>query len=120
MLTPLALAPARAVRTALMGLARAAGLLGFAALTTAVYGSPLPTSFAAKAAAVEISTTSETFDAAAGAALDQAVLDAHCLAQIARFKRPKLYFSVSELPKNNYGKVLKTELRDMLRSEENA
>ena len=38
-------------------------------------------------------------------------LDAHCLAAIARFKRPKHYQFVSELPKNNYGKVLKTTLR---------
>ncbi len=41
-------------------------------------------------------------------------LDAHCLAQMARFKRPKRYVLVSELPKNNYGKVLKTELRTRL------
>jgi long-chain acyl-CoA synthetase len=41
-------------------------------------------------------------------------LDAHCLAVIARFKRPKEYVFVSELPKNNYGKVLKTELRARL------
>jgi long-chain acyl-CoA synthetase len=38
-------------------------------------------------------------------------LDAHCLAQIARYKRPKAYRFVESLPKNNYGKVLKTELR---------
>jgi long-chain acyl-CoA synthetase len=38
-------------------------------------------------------------------------LDAHCLERIARFKRPKHYCFVAELPKNNYGKVLKTELR---------
>jgi long-chain acyl-CoA synthetase len=38
-------------------------------------------------------------------------LDAHCLAHIARFKRPKVYRFVDTLPKNNYGKVLKTELR---------
>jgi long-chain acyl-CoA synthetase len=38
-------------------------------------------------------------------------LDALCLAEIARFKRPKQYVFVAELPKNNYGKVLKTELR---------
>jgi long-chain acyl-CoA synthetase len=38
-------------------------------------------------------------------------LDAHCLAHIARFKRPKIYRFVDALPKNNYGKVLKTELR---------
>ncbi|MBT9464485.1 AMP-binding protein [Hydrogenophaga sp.] len=41
-------------------------------------------------------------------------LDAHCLAQMARFKRPKRYVLVNELPKNNYGKVLKTELRTRL------
>ena len=44
-----------------------------------------------------------------------AELDAHCLAAIARFKRPKEYRFVAELPKNNYGKVLKTELRDLLK-----
>ena len=41
-------------------------------------------------------------------------LDALCLANIARFKRPKHYRFVDELPKNNYGKVLKTELRKLL------
>lgn len=49
-----------------------------------------------------------------GARLDAAALDAHCLEQIARFKRPKAYFELGELPKNNYGKVLKTELRKRL------
>jgi long-chain acyl-CoA synthetase len=44
-------------------------------------------------------------------ALSVAELDAHCLAQVARFKRPKHYHLVQSLPKNNYGKVLKTELR---------
>jgi long-chain acyl-CoA synthetase len=39
-------------------------------------------------------------------------LDALCLEQVARFKRPKDYRYVDSLPKNNYGKVLKTELRD--------
>ncbi len=38
-------------------------------------------------------------------------LDALCLAQIARFKRPKAYFFLPELPKSNYGKILKRELR---------
>ena len=38
-------------------------------------------------------------------------LDALCLENIARFKRPKDYIFVDELPKNNYGKILKTELR---------
>jgi long-chain acyl-CoA synthetase len=51
---------------------------------------------------------------APGADLDPAALDTHCLDQIARFKRPKAYFELNELPKNNYGKVLKTELRKRL------
>ena len=34
---------------------------------------------------------------------------------IARFKRPKRYVFLSELPKNNYGKVLKTKLREDFR-----
>ena len=38
-------------------------------------------------------------------------LDALCLSRIARFKRPKDYIFVAALPKNNYGKILKTELR---------
>ncbi|MCB2010483.1 MAG: AMP-binding protein [Geminicoccaceae bacterium] len=38
-------------------------------------------------------------------------LDRHCLDHIARFKRPKTYLRLTGLPKNNYGKVLKTELR---------
>jgi len=38
-------------------------------------------------------------------------LDALCLEKIARFNRPKYYIYLESLPKNNYGKVLKTELR---------
>jgi acyl-CoA synthetase (AMP-forming)/AMP-acid ligase II len=41
-------------------------------------------------------------------------LDALCLEHIARFKRPRDYRFVDALPKNNYGKVLKTELRKLL------
>jgi long-chain acyl-CoA synthetase len=52
----------------------------------------------------------------AGASLDTAQLDAHCLAEIARFKRPKRYEIVDSLPKNNYGKVLKTQLRERLKA----
>ncbi len=52
-------------------------------------------------------------DAAATAGLE-AALDALCLANIARFKRPKTYVFLSGLPKNNTGKVLKTELRATL------
>ena len=43
----------------------------------------------------------------------RAELDALCLAHIARFKRPKDYVFVPALPKNNYGKILKTELRTL-------
>jgi acyl-CoA synthetase (AMP-forming)/AMP-acid ligase II len=41
-------------------------------------------------------------------------LDTHCLDHIARFKRPKEYHFVDELPISNYGKVLKNELRQWL------
>jgi long-chain acyl-CoA synthetase len=44
-------------------------------------------------------------------------LDTWCLDHIARFKRPKEYRFVESLPKNNYGKVLKTELRSQLAAE---
>ena len=49
-----------------------------------------------------------------GAAIAPAELDALCLDRIARFKRPRDYRFVEMLPKNNYGKVLKTELRRLL------
>jgi fatty-acyl-CoA synthase len=41
-------------------------------------------------------------------------LDGHMLQRIARFKRPKRYVFVDDLPKNSYGKVLKRELRNRL------
>lgn len=53
-----------------------------------------------------------------GRAVTEAELDQACLDRIARFKRPKHYRFVDTLPKNNYGKVLKTELRERLRTEE--
>ena len=53
--------------------------------------------------------------AAPGRPVVPAVLDALCLDQIARFKRPKDYIELDQLPKNNYGKVLKTALRDLLK-----
>jgi acyl-CoA synthetase (AMP-forming)/AMP-acid ligase II len=48
------------------------------------------------------------------AAVPEAALDKLCLDHIARFKRPREYRFVEALPKNNYGKILKTELRRML------
>jgi len=47
-------------------------------------------------------------------AVEESDLDALCLENIARFKRPKEYRFVEALPKNNYGKILKTELRELL------
>lgn len=46
-----------------------------------------------------------------------AELDQTCLDQIARFKRPKDYRFVDSLPTNNYGKVVKRELRELLAAE---
>ncbi|MGX0902051.1 long-chain acyl-CoA synthetase [Roseovarius sp. MBR-79] len=47
-------------------------------------------------------------------------LDTHCRAHIARFKAPKRYVAVESLPKNNYGKVLKTALRARLQEVQDA
>ena len=42
-------------------------------------------------------------------------LDTLCLDNLARFKRPREYFFPQDLPKNNYGKILKTTLRQQLK-----
>jgi long-chain acyl-CoA synthetase len=47
----------------------------------------------------------------AGKTVSTSELDGLCLASIARCKRPPLYVFLDALPKNNYGKVLKKELR---------
>jgi acyl-CoA synthetase (AMP-forming)/AMP-acid ligase II len=52
--------------------------------------------------------------AAPGAPITETELDQLCLDAIARFKRPRAYVFLEVLPKNNYGKVLKTELRRQL------
>ena len=49
-----------------------------------------------------------------------AELDELCLSEIARFKRPKDYVFVDALPKNNYGKILKTDLRELDSKREKA
>lgn len=49
----------------------------------------------------------------AGEQVGERELDHWCLAAIARFKRPKHYLFVAELPKNSTGKVLKTALREL-------
>jgi acyl-CoA synthetase (AMP-forming)/AMP-acid ligase II len=52
-----------------------------------------------------------------GAAIEPGDLDRLCLDNVARYKRPKGYRFVTTLPKNNYGKILKTELRETLKRE---
>jgi len=48
-----------------------------------------------------------------GLTVAESELDGLCLSAIARFKRPRAYVFLDTLPKNNYGKVLKTELRKL-------
>jgi acyl-CoA synthetase (AMP-forming)/AMP-acid ligase II len=52
-----------------------------------------------------------------GTMVEIAELDTLCLDNIARYKRPRAYRFVDALPKNNYGKILKTELRELLIKE---
>ncbi len=47
----------------------------------------------------------------AGSQLNSEVLEQYCLQNMARFKRPKQYHFIDELPKNSTGKILKTQLR---------
>ena len=48
-----------------------------------------------------------------GSDIDTTALDDYCKNEMARFKRPRHYHRIDTLPKNNYGKVLKTELRKL-------
>jgi len=54
---------------------------------------------------------------ALGQQVDIAELDTLCMQNMARFKRPRTYRQLDSLPKNHYGKVLKTELRLRLARE---
>ena len=47
------------------------------------------------------------------ASLNVDSLNDFCLSSMARFKRPREYRLVDSLPKNSYGKVLKTEIRQL-------
>ena len=47
-------------------------------------------------------------------------LDTLCLDNVARYKRPRQYRFVESLPKNSYGKILKTDLRQLLKETGNA
>jgi acyl-CoA synthetase (AMP-forming)/AMP-acid ligase II len=53
----------------------------------------------------------------AGMTVTPQELDQLCLDNLARFKRPRDYFFPIDLPKNNYGKILKTALRQQLKQE---
>ncbi|KQT94337.1 AMP-dependent synthetase [Marmoricola sp. Leaf446] len=55
---------------------------------------------------------------AEGAGLDREALDRTCTERIARYKRPKEYVVLDALPTNNYGKVLKRELRERFADDE--
>jgi long-chain acyl-CoA synthetase len=52
------------------------------------------------------------FIVASGPAPDAEALDELCLSQLARYKRPKGYRFLADLPKSAYGKILKRALRD--------
>lgn len=51
-----------------------------------------------------------------GRPLDEGELSAWFMARMASFKKPKKYVWRSELPKNSYGKILKTDLRQWLKA----
>jgi len=55
----------------------------------------------------------------AGEWVPKSELDQWCLNRMARFKRPKAYVFVNDLPKNGNGKVLKTVLRDQFANRGN-
>ena len=79
-----------------------------AVLETSVVGRPHP-EWGEEVVAFVVARANET--------VAEVELDGLCLNNIARFKRPKTYRFIAELPKNNYGKVLKTELRARLAKE---
>jgi long-chain acyl-CoA synthetase len=54
------------------------------------------------------------------AKVTDAELDALCLDNIARFKRPRAYHYLTELPKSYYGKILKRELRETMGAEKDS
>lgn len=68
-------------------------------------------------AVVAFVVCAEDSDGANALRIDE--LDRTCIDAIARYKRPKEYRFLSALPTNNYGKVVKRELRDLLLAEAN-
>ena len=50
-----------------------------------------------------------------GKPIDSAELDDWCKSEIASFKKPKRYIFRADMPKNSYGKIPKTDLREEVR-----
>jgi acyl-CoA synthetase (AMP-forming)/AMP-acid ligase II len=48
-----------------------------------------------------------------GVAIDASEITEHCRRHIASFKKPTRIIFIDALPKNAYGKVLRSELRDL-------
>ena len=61
-------------------------------------------------------TVSSPDDNEANTLLSAHELEHYCLQHMARFKRPKQYYFIDELPKNSTGKILKTQLRELYNS----
>ncbi len=55
-----------------------------------------------------------------GATCTQAELEKLCRSELASFKKPKRYHFVKDLPKNSYGKILKTDLRKQATAQSSA
>jgi fatty-acyl-CoA synthase len=55
-----------------------------------------------------------------GASVDEEELDAHCRKRLAKYKTPKGFRFIDELPRNPSGKVLKRELREREKEEQPA
>lgn len=55
--------------------------------------------------------------ARSGRVLNEAILEAHCRARMAAFKRPRMMIFVDELPKTATGKVQRYQLRERLSNE---
>lgn len=51
-----------------------------------------------------------------GEEIDADILKEWCRASIAAFKSPKKYYFYKELPKNSYGKIVKAELRALMKN----
>jgi acyl-CoA synthetase (AMP-forming)/AMP-acid ligase II len=51
---------------------------------------------------------------AAGVALDEQAVRAHCLANLAKYKVPERFAAVDQLPRNAMNKIIRAQLPDLL------